>query len=100
MPRPKKCRSVKCKVNAYYFKPRGVPLVDLEDVVLAFDELEAIRLADHNGLYHDKAAAEMKVSRATFGRILRQGRKKVAEALVMGKALKIDVANELKCVPE
>ncbi len=99
MPRPKKCRSVKCKVNAYYFKPRGIPLVDLEDIVLGFDELEAIRLADHRGLYHDKAAVEMNVSRATFGRILKQGRKKVAEALIMGKALKIDSGAELKCVP-
>ncbi|MGO9014591.1 MAG: DUF134 domain-containing protein [Dissulfurispiraceae bacterium] len=90
MSRPRKCRHIKCKINAYYFKPRGIPLVDLEDVVLSFDELEAIRLADHKGLYHEKAAAEMKVSRATFGRILKEGRKKVAEALIMGKALKID----------
>ena len=98
MPRPKKCRSIKCKSSAYYFKPRGIPLVDLEDVVLAPDELEAIRLADHNGLYHDKAAAEMKVSRATFGRILRQARKKVAEALLMGKALRIDAETDLQCM--
>jgi len=90
MSRPRKCRHIKCKINACYFKPRGIPLVDLEDVVLNFDELEAIRLADFKGLYHEKAAAEMRVSRATFGRILKQGRKKVAEALVMGKALKID----------
>ena len=90
MTRPKKCRHIKCKANAYYFKPRGIPLVDLEDVVLSIDELEAIRLADYIGLYHEKAAAEMKVSRATFGRILRQGRKKVSEALIMGKALRIE----------
>ena len=68
MTRPKKCRHIKCKLNAYYFKPRGVPLADLEDVILSSDELEAIRLADYTGLYHDKAAAEMKISRATFGR--------------------------------
>ena len=95
MTRPKKCRHIKCKLNAYYFKPRGIPLVDLEDVILSSDELEAIRLADYEGLYHEKAAAQMKVSRATFGRILKQGRKKVSEALVMGKALRIDArANE------
>ncbi|MBF0505946.1 MAG: DUF134 domain-containing protein [Nitrospirae bacterium] len=90
MSRPRKCRHIKCKIDAYYFKPRGIPLVDLEDVILSSDELEAIRLADYEGLYHEKAAAEMQVSRATFGRILKQGRKKVAEALIMGKALKID----------
>jgi len=90
MSRPRKCRHIKCKINAYYFKPRGIPLVDLEDVVLSFDEIEAIRLADYKGLYHEKAAEGMKVSRSTFGRILKQGRKKVAEALIIGKALKIE----------
>jgi predicted DNA-binding protein (UPF0251 family) len=90
MPRPKKCRNIKCQPNSYYFKPRAIPLVDLEEVILSIDEFEAIRLADHKGLYHDAAAAEMKISRATFGRILKQGRGKVAEALIKGKALKIE----------
>jgi predicted DNA-binding protein (UPF0251 family) len=90
MPRPKKCRHIKCQPNSYYFKPRGIPLIDLEEVVLTIDEFEAIRLADHNGLYHHDAASEMRISRATFGRILAQGRRKVAEALICGKALKIE----------
>ena len=90
MPRPKKCRHIKCQPNSYYFKPRGIPLVDLEEVVLTIDEFEAIRLADHKRLYHDAAAAEMRISRSTFGRILAQGRRKVSEALICGKALKIE----------
>jgi predicted DNA-binding protein (UPF0251 family) len=90
MSRPKKCRNIRCKPGAYYFKPRGIPLVDLEEIELAIDEFEAVRLADQKGLYHNAAAAEMKISRATFGRILAQGRKKIAEALIQGKALKIE----------
>jgi uncharacterized protein len=69
-------------------------MTELEEVVLSIDEFEAIRLADHGGLYHDAAAAEMKVSRATFGRILKQARAKVAEALIHGKALKIEALSQ------
>jgi predicted DNA-binding protein (UPF0251 family) len=90
MPRPKKCRYIQCKPNAYYFKPRGIPLTELLEISLTVDELEAIRLADFQGLYHDDAATQMRVSRPTFGRILAQGRKKVAEALIQGKALRIE----------
>lgn len=93
MARPKKPRCMKCAPNALYFKPRGVPLVDLKEVSLAMDELEALRLADHRGLYHEEAAAVMKVSRATFGRILAEARRKVAEALILGKALRIETGN-------
>jgi uncharacterized protein len=73
-----------------YFKPKGIPLVHLEEVCLSLDELEAIRLADYEGLYHQEAADRMKVSRQTLGRILNQARRKVAEALIQGKALKIE----------
>jgi transposase-like protein len=54
------------------------------------DEFEAIRLADLDGLYHDKAAERMKISRQTFGRIIGEARHKVAEALVKGLALRIE----------
>jgi len=92
MPRPKKCRHVSCQTNAYYFKPRGIPLVDLEEVVLNTDEIEAVRLADYEGLYHEAAATKMGISRATFGRILEEGRKKAADALINGKALRIEAS--------
>ena len=89
MARPRKCRFVGCRPNAYYFKPRGIPLFKLEEVSLHMDEVEALRLADYEGLYHEDAAQRMKISRATFGRILGQARHKVAEALLKGKALRI-----------
>lgn len=54
------------------------------------DELEAIRLADYEGMYHEKASTKMKISRPTFGRILNDARRKIAECLIKGKALKID----------
>jgi predicted DNA-binding protein (UPF0251 family) len=64
-------------------------MTELEEVALSVDEFEALRLADLEGLYHDGAAGRMGISRATFGRIVETARRKVAEALVLGKALKI-----------
>ncbi|MEW6002771.1 MAG: DUF134 domain-containing protein [Nitrospirota bacterium] len=90
MSRPKKYRCVRCRPDATYFKPRGIPLVELEEVAITIDELEAIRLADYEGLYHVDAAKRMKISRQTFGRILNEGHKKVAECLIRGKALRIE----------
>lgn len=90
MPRPKKCRSIDCNPRAFYFKPRGIPLIQLEETALDMDELEAVRLADYEGLYHAGAAEKMQISRATFGRILNNARRKIADAIVNSKALKID----------
>ena len=58
--------------------------------MLAFDELEALRLADLDGLYQEEAAASMQISRQTFGNIIKSARKKVADALVNGKAIRIE----------
>ncbi len=96
MSRPKKCRCVNCVPDASYFKPKGVPLMHLEEVSLSLDEVEALRLADLEGFYHEEAARAMKVSRATFGRILNAARRKVAEALLRGKALKIETNDPQK----
>jgi predicted DNA-binding protein (UPF0251 family) len=90
MPRPCCQRRIGFAPDATYFKPAGVPLRALEEVVLSLDELEALRLADLNGMYHEQAAEQMKVSRATFGRILEEARRKVTEALTAGKALRIE----------
>jgi uncharacterized protein len=89
MARPHCPRRVAGPPACDYFKPRGVPMAHLEEVALAVDELEALRLADLDGLYHGDAAERMGVSRATFGRIVETARRKVAEALVRGKALRI-----------
>jgi predicted DNA-binding protein (UPF0251 family) len=72
------------------FKPSGIPARFLEEIVLTLDEFEALRLADLNGLYHEQAAASMNVSRPTFGRIIDTARRKTAEALILGKALRIE----------
>lgn len=90
MPRPRKHRKVKCSPTAYYFKPRAVPLAILEEVILEIDELESLRLADYLALSHEQAASQMKVSRATFGRIVEKARKKVVDAMLNGKAIKIE----------
>jgi uncharacterized protein len=90
MSRPKKDRCISCQPNTIYFKPRGIPIVHLEEVCLSLDELEAIRLADYEGLYHKQAAEKMNISRPTFGRILGEARRKLAETIVVGKALRIE----------
>ena len=90
MPRPHCPRRVDALPPQTYFKPRGVPVAQLEEIRLSVDELEALRLADLEGLYHEDAAARMNVSRATFGRIVESARKRVAEVLVGGHALRIE----------
>jgi len=90
MPRPK-CRRQICGIpDTNYFKPRGIPAVDLEEVLLELDEYEAVRLADYERLYQEEAAAQMNISRQTFGRILEAAHRKIADVLIHGKALKIE----------
>ncbi len=89
MTRPRKPRQVRFEPNVTYFKPRAIPLSMLEEVELGVDELEAIRLCDFENLGQTKAARRMRVSQSTLGRILTSARKKIAEALVKGRAIKI-----------
>ena len=90
MVRPRKNRTVSFSPDVSYFKPRGIPLRELEEVCLTVDELEAIRLSDGLGLSQEEAGGRMEVSRATFGRIIQNARKLVADALVNGKAIRIE----------
>lgn len=90
MARPRCRRFIETNPDATVFKPAGVPLRDLPAVQMTLDELEALRLADLDGLYQEDAAARMGVSRPTLGRILESARRKVAEALVLGRALRIE----------
>jgi len=90
MPRPCCLRHVKHAPAAVYFKPAGVPVCALEQVTLTLDEVEALRLADLLGQYQEQAAEQMKISRPTFARIVEQARRKVAEALIHGKALRLE----------
>jgi predicted DNA-binding protein (UPF0251 family) len=90
MPRPKKYRRICCNPSAFYFKPRGIPMYELEEIGLDHDELESLRLADLLTYSQEMAAKEMNISRATFGRIVESARKKVADALLNGKAVRIN----------
>lgn len=89
MPRPRcRCR-VRFDPNVTYFKPRGVPLRFLEVVELTKEELEALRLKNIKGFEQTECAKQMKISQSTFQRILASAYKKVSEALISGKAIKI-----------
>ena len=90
MPRPRICRKVSGTPKATYFKPRGVPLSDLGEAYLTVEGLEALKLADLESLTTTEAAARMEVSRHTFGRILADARRAVADALVNALALRIE----------
>ena len=90
MPRPYCMRRIGFVPGVTYFKPAGIPLRELEEVIIALDEIEALRLADLNGLYQEQAAEKMKISRATFARIVESARKKVADALINGRALRLE----------
>ncbi len=79
------------KPNVYYFKPQGIPLRMLEETVLLPDELEALKLHEVDGLEQTEACQKMKISQPTFARILGSAHKKIAEALVKGKAIRIEV---------
>ena len=89
MVRPIKPRRVLFDPDVVYFKPRAVPLSILEEVDLSIDELEALRLCDLKDLEQKEAARKMKISQSTLQRILSSAHKKIAEALIEGKAIKI-----------
>ena len=87
MARPEKLRRVGCMAGGRAFKPIGQPVSTLEIEELRLDELEALRLADLEGLYQEAAAERMGVSRPTFARILARARSAVARALVEERML-------------
>ncbi len=89
MPRPKKVRKIRFNPDVTYFKPRGVPLSELEDVALSLEELEALRLVDLEKMNQTEAAERMDISQSTLHRVLTSGRKKLTEALVEGKAISV-----------
>jgi len=93
MSRPLKLRHVTHTPGAWYFKPRGIPVSFLEEVVLTIDECEALRLADLENFCQEEAAAKMKISRATFGRVIEKARRTIVDAIVNGKAILIEGGN-------
>jgi len=90
MVRPRICRKIRFRAKANYFKPQGVPMRHLDEVILSKEEMEAIKLKDFDGLEQTEAAEKMKTSQSTYQRILASARTKIAEAIVKGKALIIE----------
>jgi len=89
MVRPRLCRRIRFNPNVTYFKPQGVPLRFLEVVELTTEEAEALRLRNIKDLDQEEAAKKMNTSQSTFQRILSSAYKKITEALIEGKAIKI-----------
>lgn len=94
MTRPRIRRYLKFNPNVYYFKPRGIPLRDLEEVELLADEIEAVKLYLVDGLDQTKSAKKMGISQPTFARTIDSASKKIAEALIKGKAIRINKIDE------
>jgi len=86
-PRYKKPRFCGCQLKGRAFKPAGIPMTDIEKIILYVDELEALKLCDHDGLTQEEAGNKMGVSRGTIQRLLSGARKKVAMALSECKAI-------------
>lgn len=94
--RPKCPRRVEQTPDVTYFKPRGVPLSELEVVSLTVEELEALRLVDLEDLRQEDAASRVGISRRAFWEDLKSARMKVALALSAGKAIEIKGGNYIK----
>lgn len=94
--RPKCLRRVEQTPDVTFFKPRGVPLSDLEIISLTVEELEALRLVDIEGLRQEDAAIRVGVSRRAFWEDLKAARMKVAVALSTGKAIEIKGGNYIR----
>ena len=90
MPRPRIPRRVWGEPDVAYFKPAGTGMRHLGQVILTVDEFEAVRLKDYEGLEQVRAAKKMKISQPTFQRLLLSARRKIADALVNGKAIRIE----------
>jgi Predicted DNA-binding proteins len=95
--RPRKSRLVRSSPSARFYKPRGVPLCELQIVALKDEEWEAIRLADYERHDQETAAQQMGISRPTFSRVLASARAAVAKALAEGAALQIGGGDFQRC---
>jgi len=89
MSRPCSRRRIRGDPGSLYFKPSGIRMRDLKEIILELAEFEAVRLVDSSGLSQEKAGAKMNVSQSTLSRILKSGRGKIADAIVNGKAIRV-----------
>ena len=93
MPRPRLCRKVAIQPKVTYFKPAGIRMVKLEEVILSVDEYEAVRLNDLEELEQKEGARKMDISQPTYSRLLLSGRKKITIAICNGRAIRIEGGN-------
>ena len=89
MSRPKLCKKIRFNPDITYFKPQGAPMRFLDIVEITAEEVEALRLKNDKNLDQEKAAKMMRTSRSTFQRILTSAYKKLTNALINGKAIKL-----------
>lgn len=90
MPRPRSRKRISFKPNSSFFKPRGVPLRDLEIIQLTHEEVEALRLKNMENLCQCGCATQMNTSQSTVARLLSSAYRKITQAIVEGKALEIE----------
>ena len=93
MPRPRRIRRIHFNPHIHHFKPIGISIKTIQESILTKEELEAIRLIDYEHIEQSKAGKKMQISQPTLSRILKSARKKIADALINGKAIKIQGGN-------
>ncbi|MEA3248557.1 MAG: DUF134 domain-containing protein [Nanoarchaeota archaeon] len=91
--RPRRIKRIFFQPEVTYFKPVGIPMRYLKETVLSFDEIEAIRLIDSEGIGQTKAGKKMKISQSTLSRLLKDGRNKIADAVTNGYSIRIQGGN-------
>ncbi len=94
--RKRKDRVIDADHSKVCFKPCGIKNINLEQVIIYDDEMEAIRLADFLSLYQQESADMMGISRTTFSRLVESARKKIADALLNQKAINIKMRDDKK----
>jgi len=90
MPRPCKRRRIQGNPNSHFFKPAGIRKSELTCLTLKLPEFESIRLIDLENIPQEEASKKMEISQPTLSRILQSARKKIADAIVNGKSIKIE----------
>jgi len=90
MPRPRLKRRVRGRPNSSYFKPAGIPMNIIDEVIVTIDEFEAVRLIDFQEIPQEQAANKMQISQPTLSRILKSARRKISDAIINGKAIRIE----------
>jgi predicted DNA-binding protein (UPF0251 family) len=93
--RKRKNRNIDADHSGVCFKPCGIKRNKIDRVILNEDEMEAIRLSDFEGLYQQECSNKMGISRTTFSRLIESARKKIADALLHKKALRIEPSEKL-----